>query len=227
MPTDRQSPARHPPLLRLTNRTGIALTDTMLVGYARVSSPDLDSGQQLRALRDRGCERIFTDRCSCRQSKRPQLEAAFALLRPRDALVVWRFDRLAHSTPDMLALAARLRHRGCQLLSLCEAIDSGSPSGSAVFAVLAALARLEVDLRSERARESHRARKAAGKPWGRCPAFHDQDSVRAAQALLADSTISRTDVARRLGVARSTLYRWFPKGDPDAFTGRPGRSGAA
>ena len=117
----------------------------MLVGYARVPAPDP------------GCERIFTDRCSCRQNERPQLDAELGLLRPKDALVVWRFDRLARSAPDMLALAAELRRRACELVSLSEAIDTSSPGGNAVFAVMAALARLEVDLRGpERARESHR-----------------------------------------------------------------------
>ena len=179
------------------------------------------------AWAERGCERIFTDRCSCSQSERPQLDAALDFLRPNDALVVWRFDRLASNTPDMLALAAQLRHRGCQLVSLSEAIDTRSPGGNAVFAVMAALAWLEVDLRGERARESHQARKAPGKHWGRRPAFRDQDRVRAAQKLLADSTLSRADVARRLGVARSTLYNWFPRGDADSFTGQPSRSGTA
>ncbi len=92
---------------------------------------------------------------------------------------------------------------------------------------MAALAQLEVDLRAERAREAHRARKAAGKPWGRRPAFRDSERVRAAQELLADPAIPRADIARRLGLARSTLYNWFPGGDADAFTGRPRRAGAA
>ncbi len=199
----------------------------MLVGYARTPTLGPDPAGQLRALRESGCERIFTDRCSCRQIERPQLDAALGLLRPKDALVVWRFDRPARSTPDMLALAAALRKRGCELVSLTEAIDTRSPRGNAVFVAMAALAQLEVDLRGERAQESHQARKAAGKPWGRRPAFRDSERVRAAQALLADPAIPRSDVARRLGVARSTLYNWFPRGDPGAFTGRPSRSGAA
>lgn len=199
----------------------------MLIGYVRVSAPDPDPGDQLRALRERGCERIFTDRCSYRQRERPQRDAALRLLRPKDALVVWRFDRLARSTPDMLALAAELRRRGCALVSLSEAIDSSAPPRDTVFAVMAALARLEANLRGEHARESHRARLAAGKPWGRQPAFGDRERVRAARALLADPDIPRSDVARRRGVARSTLYSWFPGGHADAFTGRPRRSGVA
>ena len=109
----------------------------------------------------------------------------------------------------MLALAAELRHRGCELVSISEAIDTSSQRGNAVLAVMAALAQLEVDLRAERAREAHRARKAAGKPWGRRPAFRDSERVRAAQELLADPAIPRADIARprRGGAARSCPMR--------------------
>ena len=199
----------------------------MLVGYTRVSPASPEPGRQLRALRARGCERIFTDHCDSRQSERPELEAALALLRPKDVLVVWRLDRLARGTGDMLAIAGRLRRRGCELVSLSEAIDTGAPRGKSAFAVMAALARLEADLRGERARESCLARRAAGRAWGRRPAFRDPARVSAARALLADPAIRRSDVARRLGVARSTLYSWFPGGNADAFTGRPGRRRAA
>lgn len=48
----------------------------MLIGYARVSTPDHDPGYQLRALKQRGCEKIFTDRCTGKAALRPQLDAA-------------------------------------------------------------------------------------------------------------------------------------------------------
>ncbi len=199
----------------------------MLVGYARVSALDPDPRVQLRALRARGCKRIFIDRCSCRQARRPQRDAALKVLRPNDALVVWRFDRLARSTPEMLALAAQIRQRGCELVSLRDAVDTGSSAGSAVFAVMEALGRLDADLRGERARESHRACRDAGKAWGRRPAFRDPARVRAARSLLADPAIPRAAVARRLGIARSTLYHWFPKGDADGFIGGRTQAGGA
>ena len=42
----------------------------MLVGYARVSTPDQDPGYQLKALEERGCEKVFTDRQRQRQDHR-------------------------------------------------------------------------------------------------------------------------------------------------------------
>ena len=89
-----------------------------------------------------------------------------------------------------------------------------------------ALAEFEADLNRERTEESYRAAKAAGRRWGRPSPFHDPKNVRIAQAMLADRSIPRTEVARRFGVGRNVIYRWFPGGDPDAFTGeqRGGRA---
>ena len=56
----------------------------MLVGYARVSTGGQDPSYQIQALEGRGCERIFTERCSAREAKRPQLKATLDFLRKGD-----------------------------------------------------------------------------------------------------------------------------------------------
>lgn len=198
----------------------------MRVGYARVSTVDQDPGYQRRALEEGGCGKIFTDRVSSRKGRRPQLEAALDFLREGDALVVWRFDRLARSTPEMLSLADKLAGRGCELVSLTERIDTGTPGGKVVFTVMAALAQFERDVNSERTKESYRAKKARGLAWGRPSSFEDPEAVKTAKALLAEGTLTKPQIAARLGVCVSTLYRRFPGGDPDAFAA-PIRSRAA
>ena len=198
----------------------------MRVGYARVSTTDQDPDYQQGALEAAGCERCFTDRVSSRKKLRPQLEAAFDFLRRGDSLVVWRFDRLARSTPEMLALAERLAQRGCELVSLTEQIDTSTAGGKVVFTVMAALAEFERDLNSERTKEAYRAKKAKGLAWGRRSVFEDPEAVSAAKALLADGTLTKPQIAARLGICVSTLYSRFPGGDPDAFVDLPGRKAA-
>ena len=191
----------------------------MTVGYARLSAAGQDPACQIQALRERGCDRIFTDRSSGRRQGRPQLDAALGSLRTNDTLVVWRFDRLAHSLRHLVALAGELQRRQCRLVSLTESIDTGSPDGGTVFAVFGAMARFEADLRRERTADAHRVARTTGRRLGRPSRFHESANVRAAQALLADPSIPAAEVARRFGISRNTLYRWFPGGAPDAFTG--------
>ena len=192
----------------------------MTVGYARVSTLDQHPEHQIRALKQRGCEKIFTDRLPGGWPERPQLDAALAFLREGDTLAVWKFDRLARNTQHLLSLAAQLERRGCQLASLTEAIDTGSPGGRLVFTIFGAIAQFESDLNRERTVLAHRSAKANGKPWGRPSVFHDPATVRTAKALLRDPAVSRAEAARRLGVSKLTLRRWFPGYKPEAFTGK-------
>ena len=191
----------------------------MTVGYARLSAAGRDPGCQIEALRERGCERIFTDRYSGTRQGSPQLDAALGSLRTNDTFMVWRLDRLARSLRHLVTLAGELERRQCRLVSLTESIDTGSPDGETVFAVFGAMARFEADLRRERTAHAHRVARATGRRLGRPSRFHESANVRAAQALLADPSIPAAEVARRFGISRNTLYRWFPGGAPDAFTG--------
>lgn len=200
---------------------------SLLVGYARVSTADQDPAYQLRALQERGCERVFTDRCTGRRAERPELAAALEFLRPGDTLVVWKFDRLARDLRHLIQLGLELDGRGCQLASLTEAIDSATPGGKLVFAMFGALAQFEADLNSERTKEAYRAKRADGARWGRHSPFHDPQNVRMAQALLRDPALTVTAVAKRFGTSRNVIYAWFPGGDPDAFDGTCHRRSAA
>lgn len=63
----------------------------MKIGYARVSTADQNLDMQRDALTHAGCEKIFEEKKSGKAgSKRPELEAALAYLRPEDVLVVWK-----------------------------------------------------------------------------------------------------------------------------------------
>ena len=133
--------------------------------------------------------------------------------------MVWKFDRLARSLRHLIRLGRELGERGCQLVSLTEGIDTTTPGCRLVYAVFGALAEFETDLVRERTKAAHGAARAAGRTWGRPSPFHDPENVRVAKAMLADPALTLADVARHFGVRPKTVRRWFPRGDPDAFTG--------
>ncbi len=72
------------------------------IGYARVSTADQKPELQLDALRDAGCDRIFTDHASGAKTSRPELDRALDRLRAGDTLVVWKLDRLGPSLPHLV-----------------------------------------------------------------------------------------------------------------------------
>ncbi len=185
----------------------------MLVGYARVSSVEQNFDLQLDALKAVGCERIFVEQASGAQRDRPQLAAALDYMRDgaSDVLVVWRLDRLARSLGQLIQTVEGLEHRGVGFRSLSEAIDTTSAGGRLVFHVFGAMAEFERGVIRERTRAGLESARARGRVGGRPPALSPED-LTAAKALLRDPKISVEAVAKRLGVAPSTLYRHMPGG---------------
>ena len=182
----------------------------MLVGYARVSTQDQAPALQLDALQAAGCEKVYQEKASGAQRDRPELLAAIGYMREGDTLVVWKLDRLARSIKQLIETVENLGTRGIGFRSLTEAIDTTTPGGKLVFHIFAALAEFERGVIRERTLAGLQAARARGRKGGRPPALSAKD-VAAARAMLRDPDITVTEVARRLGVVPSTLYRHLPR----------------
>jgi DNA invertase Pin-like site-specific DNA recombinase len=182
----------------------------MLVGYARVSTQDQNPQLQLDALKKAGCERLFIEKASGAQRDRPELGAALEFMRSGDTLVVWKLDRLARSLKQLIETIEGLEARKVGFRSLTEAIDTTTAGGRLVFQIFGALAEFERQVIRERTVAGLVAARARGRKGGRPPALLPND-LAAAKALLRDPEITVAEVARRLGVVPSTLYRHIPK----------------
>ncbi|TQE98109.1 MAG: recombinase family protein [Spiribacter salinus] len=176
----------------------------MIIGYARVSTHDQDPQLQLDALSEAGCDQVFQERITGTQRERPELNACLRSLREGDTLVVWKLDRLARSLKDLVTIVSELEERGVGFRSITEAIDTTSSAGRLVFHIFGALAEFERNLIRERTVAGLKAARARGRKGGRKPALSRGD-VRRAAAMLADPTMTKTEVARYLGVSRVTL----------------------
>jgi DNA invertase Pin-like site-specific DNA recombinase len=62
------------------------------IGYVRVSSFDQNPERQLENV---SLKKVFTDKASGKDTKRPELEALLAFVREGDIVVVHSMDRLA------------------------------------------------------------------------------------------------------------------------------------
>lgn len=183
----------------------------MLVGYARVSTQDQSPALQLDALTAAGCDRVFEEQASGAQRERPQLQAALDYMHAGDTLVVWRLDRLARSLKQLIETVEALESRQIGIRSVTEAIDTTTSGGRLVFHLFAALAEFERAIIRERTKAGLASARARGRLGGRPRALSDGD-LQAAKAMMRDPAITVEQVAKRLGVAPSTLYRHLPGG---------------
>ena len=190
--------------------TAVMFVD-MLLGYARVSTDDQTARLQLDALEAAGCERMFSERASGGSADRPVLAEALSHLRQGDTLVVWRLDRLGRSLPHLIETVQKLESAGVALRSLTEGINTTTPSGRLVFHLFSAIAQFERELIRERTVTGLAAARARGQKGGRPPKLN-VGKLRVAQGLLKypESTVS--EVARTLGVHRSTLHKALQNG---------------
>ena len=181
----------------------------MLIGYARVSTRDQKPHLQIDALHKAGCERIFEEKVSSAKRERAQLTAAFDYMRQGDCLVVWKIDRLARSTRQLLETVEDLKRRGIGLKILTQDIDTTSAGGRLIFTVFSAIAEFEREIIRERTMAGLEAAHSRGRKGGRPRALSDKD-LKQAKVLLKDPEITVKDVAKRLGISPSTLYRYLP-----------------
>ena len=112
----------------------------MLIGYARVSTHEQTLDLQQDALKEAGCQQIYTDTASGAQTERKGLQDALQYLREGDVLVVWRLDRLGRSLKHLIETITALEERSIGFRSLSENIDTTTSGGKLVFHVFGALA---------------------------------------------------------------------------------------
>lgn len=172
-------------------------------GYARVSTTDQDLRIQQTALKAAGCTVIRAEKASgTSRQGRSELETVLDFIRPGDTLVVTRIDRLARSLRDLQNIVHELRAKGAHLKATEQPIDTSTAAGKAFLDMLGVFAEFETNLRRERQLEGIAAAKEAGVYKGR-PKSIDLAEIK---RLLGEG-MGATEVAKRLGIGRASVYR--------------------
>ena len=183
----------------------------MLIGYARVSTDEQNLDLQLSALKQAGCEQIYTDKVSGTKAQRPGLEEAFSHLRAGDTFVVWRLDRLGRSLRHLIDTVTDLQELSIGFKSLTESIDTTTSGGKLVFHIFGALAEFEREIIRERTQAGLSAARARGKTGGRPNALTEKQ-VSMLRQLAADRNRSVQEICQTLGISRRTFYRYVNAG---------------
>lgn len=179
----------------------------MLVGYARVSTPDQALDLQINALLEAGVDRrhIFEEIGSGAKDDRPRLAECYAFLSPGDTLIVYSLDRLGRSVTKLIADMNDLVGAGIGFRSLTQPVDTTTPAGRLVAGMFALVADYERALTRERARDGMAAAKAAGKRIGRPPKISELTMRQVRQAIEAAPDLPIVRIASAFNLKPSTL----------------------
>ena len=141
--------------------------------YARVSTDDQTTDNQTIPLINY-CQRmnwqyeIFLEKESSRKSRPIQWELYNRLLRKEfDGLIIYKFDRWARSTKELVDHVENLVNKGIMVFSYSENIDLNTSMGKAMLTIISAFAQLERDIIRERTLAGLARAKAQGKKLGR------------------------------------------------------------
>src|SRR5271155_829688 len=174
------------------------------VGYIRVSSVEQNTDRQLEGLQ---LDKVFTDRASGKDTKRPQLQACLDYIREGDELIVHSMDRLARNLDDLRRMVLDLTKKGVHVRFVKENLTftgEDSPMSHLLLSLLGAVAEFERSMIRERQRAGISLAKKAGVYKGR------KRSLTAAQVTDIRNRVAAGEKKARLAsefkISRQTLY---------------------
>jgi DNA invertase Pin-like site-specific DNA recombinase len=118
-----------------------------------------------------------------------------------------QFCSAEYNTQHVLEVVDDLTSRKIGFRSLTEGLHTDGAMGKAMLTIMAAFATLERDTMIERTRAGLAAAAANGRKGGRPRKGDAADAAKARQ--LREKGIAATDIAKMLGVARATVYRYL------------------
>ncbi|HHC6670907.1 TPA: recombinase family protein [Vibrio parahaemolyticus] len=174
------------------------------MGYARVSNSQQSLDIQLKALKSAGVKpsRIFSDKASGSNNERKGLELLQMKVEEGDVLLVKKLDRLGRDTAEMISLIKLFDEMGVAIKFLDDGISTEGEMGKMVVTILSAVAQAERHRILERTNEGRIEAKLKGIKFGR---KRTVDRKRLND--LYTQGVGATDIARQLGIARSTVYK--------------------
>lgn len=183
--------------------------------YLRVSTKEQTTENQLRELRQvaerAGWDvvRVFEDAGisgAKGRDKRPEYDALLKAVvrREIDMVAAWSVDRLGRSMQDLVAFLSDLQGYGADLYLHQQALDTSTPSGRALFGMLAVFAEFEREMIRDRVNAGLSRAKASGKRLGR-PSIPDATADRVRE--LRASGLGILKVASTLGIGVSAVQR--------------------
>ena len=194
----------------------------MRIAYARVSTDKQELYRQLDALERVGYDKLIQEKFTGTQKKRAGLNNLFNTVRSGDIVIIESISSLGRKTLDILSTVEELKEQGVEVISLKENLDTSTPTGQAMFQMMAVIAQLERDLTVQRVNEGLASAKARGVKLGR--PIMDTQKVTDALRLYDSGNYSVKDIIRITGISQGSLYRKIKERESKQFLDKVGKS---
>ena len=178
----------------------------MIIGYARVSTNGQDLESQIEELKNRGAEKIYSEKFTGTSVDRPVFERVLKKLKKGDTLMVTKLDRFARNTVEAIQVVQKLFNKKIAVHILNIGIIEDTPTGRLTFNIFSAFAEFERDMIVTRTQEGKMYAKMHNQRFkeGR-PKKYTVYQLDLAMKLL--KTNSYHEVAKKTGISVSTLCR--------------------
>lgn len=177
------------------------------IGYIRVSTVDQNEARQREALKNYNIDKFFIEKKSGKNTNRPKFKAMLEYARPGDTIFILDFSRICRSLVDLLRLVEELKARKIKLVSLKENLDTSTPNGKLMLAMIGAINEFERANLLERQKEGIEIAKKQGKYKGRKPIEKPKNWEKIFSMYLKKN-ISAIDAMRKLNLKKSVFYKF-------------------
>lgn len=179
----------------------------MNVAYVRVSTIEQNEERQTRELEKHNIDKWYIEKVSAKDTNRPKLQELLDYVREGDKVYIKDFSRLARSTKDLLDIIESLEEKRVSLISLNENLDTATPTGKMLVTMIGAINEFERANMLERQKEGIAIAVEKGKYKGRKPLKIKKDKFIDLYEEVEKGYITKTEMAEKLNISRSTLYR--------------------
>ena len=177
------------------------------IAYVRVSTVEQNEGRQVEALKSHSIDKWFIDKCSGKNTDRPQFQAMLEYIREGDTVYVEDFSRLSRSVSDLLNIVNQLQDKRVGLVSLKERIDSTTPQGRLMLTMIGAINEFERANILERQAEGIALAKQKGAYKGR-KRIQKPDNWQDVYSRWKRREITGMQAMKELDLKRNTFYNF-------------------
>lgn len=187
----------------------------MRYGYVRVSTTHQDTTRQEVLMRELDVDRVFVDKCTGKDTDRPEFREMMSVVERGDVVVVESYSRMSRSTHDLLETVERLNDMGVGFISKKETIDTTTAAGRMLLTFIAGMNQFEREVMLERQRESiaampvvdgRKVSRRTGRGFGRPRASVDHGRLKRLYERQQSGSVTVKDCCAELGISKTTWY---------------------